>query len=78
MTRPRSFCDRLLRNPTTGTSACCPRRERPSCRSAEQRHERAPPDHSITSSAVASSLSGTVRLSVLAVLRLITSSNLVG
>jgi len=34
--------------------------------------------YSITSSAVASSLSGTVRPSALAVLRLITSSNLVG
>jgi len=54
------------------------RRERPrACRAAEQRDEVAPL-HSITSSAVASSLSGTVRPSVFAVLRLITSSNLVG
>ena len=54
------------------------RRERPrACRAAEQRDEVAPL-HSITSSAVASSLSGTVRPSVLAVLRLITRSNLVG
>src|SRR5262249_33428881 len=44
---------------------------------AEQRDERAPP-HSITSSARASSVGGTVRPSALAVLRLITSSNLVG
>ena len=35
-------------------------------------------DYSITSSAVASSLSGTVRPSALAVLRLTTSSNVVG
>ena len=43
----------------------------------EQRDELAPL-HSITSSAIASSVFGTVRPSVLAVLRLITSSNLVG
>jgi hypothetical protein len=36
------------------------------------------PHHSITSSAVASSAGGTVRPSAFAVLRLITSSNLVG
>ena len=54
------------------------RRERPRCRRAtEQRDELAPP-HSITSSARASSVGGTVRPSALAVLRLITSSNLVG
>src|SRR5215468_9548158 len=47
-------------------------------RSAEQRHELAPTDHSITSSARAISLSGTVRPSALAVLRLITSSNFDG
>src|SRR5262249_23832091 len=47
-------------------------------RAAEQRDELAPPDHSITSSARASSVSGTVRPSALAVLMLITSSNLVG
>ena len=54
------------------------RRERP-CRrrAAEQRHELAAL-HSITSSAIASRDGGTVRPSVLAVLRLITSSNLVG
>src|SRR6516162_5200331 len=46
-------------------------------RAAEQRDERAPP-HSITSSARASSVGGTSRPSVLAVLRLITSSNLIG
>src|SRR5262245_19224392 len=52
-----------------------PRRERPRSGAAEQRDERAPL-HSITSSAVASSLSGTVRPSILAVEALITSSNL--
>src|SRR6202022_4515587 len=38
----------------------------------------APPDHSITSSARASSVGGISRPSVLAVLRLITSSHLIG
>src|SRR5262249_39623228 len=53
-----------------------PRRERP-CRRAAQRDELAPL-HSITSSAMASTPGGIVRSSVLAVLRLITSSYLVG
>src|SRR5262249_12777026 len=44
-------------------------------RAAEQRDELAPP-HSITSSAATSSLSGTVRPSILAVEALMTSSNL--
>src|SRR5207253_1357510 len=52
-------------------------RERPCRRAAEQRDELAAP-HSITSSARASRLSGTVRPIALAVLRLITSSYLVG
>src|SRR5262249_35949654 len=58
------------------------RRERPRRRrAAEQRYERAALhrcSHSITSSARASRLSGTVRPSAFAVLRLMTSSNLVG
>src|SRR5262249_9628396 len=55
-----------------------PRCERPcGCCAAEQRYERAPL-HSITSSASASSLSGIWRPSALAVLRLRTSSNVVG
>ena len=54
------------------------RRERPRRRrTAEQRDELAPL-HSITSSARASSVGGTSRPSALAVLRLITSSYLVG
>src|SRR5262249_45080839 len=53
------------------------RRQRPcGCRAAEQRDERAAL-HSITSSASASSLSGIWRPRALAVLRLMTSSNLV-
>src|SRR5262249_3827680 len=52
------------------------RRERPRCRTAEQRDELAAL-HSITSSAVASSVCGISRPSALAVLRLITSSYLV-
>src|SRR5262249_21826391 len=55
----------------------CARRERPSGRAAEQRDEIAPL-HSITSSERASSVGGTSRPSAFAVLRLITSSNLVG
>src|SRR5262245_2651760 len=49
-------------------------------RAAEQRDEHAPLrcSHSITSSAMASSLSGIWRPSVLAVLRLMASSNFVG
>src|SRR6478672_6150602 len=55
-----------------------PSTERPRrCRAAEQ-HDELPPLHSITSSARAISDGGTVRPSVLAVLRLITSSYLVG
>src|SRR5262249_14492877 len=53
------------------------RRERPRRRAAEERDELAA-SHSITSSAVASSVLGTVRPRAFAVLRLITSSNLVG
>src|SRR3954470_19438801 len=52
--------------------------ERPCChRPAGQRDELPPSHHSITSSAVASSVAGTSRPSALAVLRLITSSYLV-
>src|SRR6516165_3365658 len=55
------------------------RGERPrGSRAAEQRDEIATPHHSITSSASASSDGGTSRPSALAVLRLITSSYLVG
>src|SRR5262249_17640411 len=52
-------------------------RERPCCRAAENRDERTSV-HSITSSARASSVSGTVKPSAFAVLRLITSSYFVG
>src|SRR5262245_51316858 len=55
-----------------------PRRQRPRRRAAEQRDDLAPTHHSITSSARASSVGGTSRPSALAVLRLISSSNLVG
>src|SRR5262249_55543203 len=44
-------------------------------RTAEQRYELAPPHHSITSSAATCRVSGTLRPSVFAVLRLMTSSN---
>src|SRR5262245_10012481 len=55
----------------------CPRRERPGRRTAEEHDERAAL-HSITSSARASNACGISKPSALAVLRLITSSNLVG
>jgi hypothetical protein len=51
--------------------------QRPRCRAAEQRDELAPP-HSITSSARASTVGGNSRSSAFAVLRLMTSSYLVG
>src|SRR5262249_22005704 len=54
------------------------RRERPRCRAAEERYELAAlqlRDHSITSSAATSSVCGTVRPSIRAVERLMTSSN---
>src|SRR5262249_8693128 len=54
------------------------RRERPRGRATEQQNEIAAPDHSITSSARASSVGGTSRPSVLAVFKLITSSYFVG
>src|SRR5262249_19023215 len=52
------------------------RQDRPTCRATEQSEKLAAP-HSITSSARASSVGGRSRPSALAVLRLITSSNLV-
>src|SRR5262249_3463905 len=54
-----------------------PHRERP-CRSAAEQRDKVASLHSITSSARASSAGGTVTPSALAVLRLITSSYLVG
>src|SRR5262249_47449914 len=55
-----------------------PRRHRPRrCRAAEQRDEVAPPDHSMTSSARASSVAGISRPSALAVGRLMTNWNFV-
>src|SRR5262245_30166588 len=55
------------------------RRERPrGCRAAEQRDERAALHYSITSSAIASNVGGTLRPRALATLRLIANSNLVG
>jgi hypothetical protein len=60
------------------TSLLRVRRERPRRRAAEQRDELAPVAHSITSSARCCKNKGTSRPSALAVLRLITSSNLTG
>src|SRR5262249_30477867 len=53
------------------------RRKRPRRRTAEQRDELTPSHHSITSSAVESSVGGTARPSILAVQALMTNSNLV-
>src|SRR5262249_31926868 len=53
-------------------------RERPRRRAAKQRDERAPLHHSITSSARASTEAGRSRPSALAVVKLMTKSNLVG
>src|SRR5262249_29496441 len=64
-------------NSTRSRTLLRARYERPRSCSAEQRDELAAP-HSITSSARASSVAGTSRPSALAVLRLITSSYLVG
>ena len=55
-----------------------PRRDRPRRRRAAEQRDELAPFHSITSSARASSDGGTSRPSAFAVLRLITSSNLVG
>ena len=54
-----------------------PPKDWPRRRAPEPRNELPPPDHWITSSAVANSVSGMVRPSALAVLRLIKSSNLI-
>src|SRR5262249_17001751 len=55
-----------------------PRRERPCAGCATEKRDELAPSHSITSSARASTVGGTSRPSVLAVFRLITSSNFVG
>ena len=55
-----------------------PRPERPHRRRAANRSNELPPPHSITSSARANSVAGTVMPSTRAVLRLMASSNLVG
>src|SRR5262245_50388304 len=54
------------------------RRERPRSRRADEQRDELAPVHSITSSASASTRSGTARPSALAVLRLSTKSNFVG
>src|ERR1700745_2610637 len=59
--------------PVTG-SGCCARRERPRGRRAADERDELAALHSITSSARASSVGGTVRPGAFAVLRLITSS----
>ena len=64
-----------LENPSHALALLRARRKRPRSRTAEQREEVAP-FHSITSSARASSVGGTVRPSILAVSALMTSSNL--
>src|SRR5262249_26026656 len=75
--RPTVACQNSVRQPTASPPAGRGVRERPHRRAAEHRDERAPL-HSITSSARASTVVGMSRPSALAVLRLITSSYLVG
>src|SRR5262245_36321127 len=71
----RSTADKANHRSRRLLRAC---RERPCPRAAEKRDELAAPDHSITSSARASRVGGTVRPSAFAVFRLITSSYFVG
>src|SRR5262245_3866757 len=71
--RPRQKDHQRSSSGRLGPYCLWPRR-----RAAEQRDELAPADHSITSSARASRGGGTVRPSALAVVRLMTRSNLVG
>src|SRR5262249_13914342 len=66
----------FLKNRTR--SPCCARRKRPRGRSAAEQRDELASFHSITASARASSVGGSSRSSAFAVLRLITSSNLVG
>src|SRR6516225_8102038 len=68
-----------LMYPITGIAGRCARarRERPRDRRAAEKRDELPPLHSITSSASASSVSGTSRPRALAVLRLMTSWNFV-
>ena len=75
----RSAATCCARKPTTGICRLLrPRRQRPRRRRAAEQRDELAPLHSITSSARASSVGGTSRPSALAVLRLITSSYLVG
>jgi hypothetical protein len=71
---------RLLRLPPRALARLLRTRHERPCRrrAAEQRDELAPVTHSITSSARASSIGGTVRPSALAVIRFTTRSNLAG
>src|SRR5262245_43943703 len=69
---PRNLVPRLIRKALSGARA------QGGGRAAEQRDELAASHHSITSSALACNVSGTVRPSAFAVLRLMISSNLVG
>jgi hypothetical protein len=65
-------------NPMTGLGACCARAASGHRRRAAEQRDELAAYHSITSSAMASSVGGTSRPSALAVLRLMTRSYLVG
>src|SRR5262245_54956842 len=73
---------RLIDEPGQAARLLRMRRERPRRRSAAEQRDELPPlqprDHSITSSARASNVAGTSRRRALAVIRLMTRSNLVG
>src|SRR5262249_29670132 len=83
--RDHSLCRRIglgiihqHTDPPHPVGLLCSRRERPSRGSAAEQRDELAALHSITSSARASRVGGTSRPSALAVLRLITSSYLVG
>src|SRR5262249_33154619 len=83
--REAGFCLRIVlgeahqhADPPHSVALLRARRERPRRRRAAEQRDELPSPHSITSSAVESNDGGTVRPSALAVLRLMTSSNLFG
>src|SRR5262249_17487669 len=76
--RPEKEAEAPLRSPITDIAGCCARAARPRCRRAAEQRDELAALHSITSSARASTVAGMSKPSALAVLRLTTSSYLVG
>ena len=73
-----SVATRLSVRRLSGLLGKCNAQNHRRCSGPPQQRDELPPLHSITSSAMASSVCGTVRPRAFAVLRLMTSSNLVG